>query len=105
MAGDLLTAYADNPHVFDGQLEDVGFNENSGNVYLVSEDYDVAMMNGDTLEQFYSCPECGAEGFKDEIHEGDTPDTLNSECVRYMKGVGIEDSRTTEAEDPEQEGD
>lgn len=103
MAGDLLRAYADNPHVFSGSLEAVEFNPNSANVFLISEDYEVAMMNGDTLEQFYSCPECGAEGFKEDIHDGDTPDTLNSECVRYLKDIGIDDVRTHEPEDPEEQ--
>jgi hypothetical protein len=41
----------------------VEFNPNSGNVFLVDEDYNVAMMNGHELVDFYSCPECGNEGF------------------------------------------
>jgi len=41
----------------------VEFNPMSGNVFLVDEDYNVAMMNGHDLETFYSCPQCGNEGF------------------------------------------
>ena len=35
------------------------FNPYSGCVFLSDEDYNVAMMNGDLLEDFFSCPECG----------------------------------------------
>lgn len=45
----------------------VEFNPNSGNVFIVDEDYNVAMMNGDTLEDFFSCPECGHEGFLEDF--------------------------------------
>jgi hypothetical protein len=45
----------------------------------------VAMMNGDKLESFYSCPQCGHEGFKDEMeHEG------NKDCQEYLESIGIE---------------
>ena len=43
------------------------FNMNSGHVFLTNAEYQVAMLNGDKLESFYSCPECGHEGFRDEI--------------------------------------
>lgn len=46
------------------------FNMNSGNVFLTNEDCQVAMMNGDGLESFYSCPECGFEGFYGEFENG-----------------------------------
>ena len=41
----------------------------SGNVFLTNTDYQVAMMNGDTLESFYTDFETGEEGFKDELTE------------------------------------
>jgi hypothetical protein len=43
------------------------FNMNSGNVFLTNSEYQVAMLNGEKLESFYSCPECGHEGFLEEI--------------------------------------
>lgn len=57
-------------------------NKNSGNVFLTNSEYQAAMMNGDKLETFYNCPECGHEGFFDEMkHDG------NSECKRYYKDI------------------
>lgn len=44
----------------------VMFNRNSGNVFLTNSDYQVAMMNGDDLESWYSCGNCGHEGFKED---------------------------------------
>ena len=41
----------------------VEFNPNSGNVFLVDGDYNVAMMNGHDLEDFYSCTHSCNEGF------------------------------------------
>lgn len=70
MAGDLLKAYAKNGCDFLGYDTNVFMNSNSGNVFLADEDGGVGMMNGDKLEQWFSCPECGAEGFdNDEGHE------------------------------------
>jgi hypothetical protein len=40
-------------------------NKNSGNVFLTNSEYQVAMMNGDRLESFYSCFNCGHEGFSE----------------------------------------
>ena len=50
----------------------VEFNPMSGNVFLVDDDYNVAMMNGHELETFYSCPECGNEGFDGDDYEFQT---------------------------------
>lgn len=68
MAAELLTAYCANSK--DVELGDgvhVCMNSNSGFVFLSDEDFNVAMMNGDKLEMFHSCPECGREGFAEEI--------------------------------------
>lgn len=82
-AGNLLKAYASNG--LDGFTHDevrVMMNRNSGNVFLVNSDYQVAMMNGNDLELFYSCPECGHEGFLEDMeHDG------NDECKQYMKDI------------------
>ena len=37
------------------------------------------MMNDDKLESFYSCPECGEEGFKEDFEECD-----NDCCKEYL---------------------
>ena len=56
----------------------------SGNVFLVDEDYRVWMMNGETIEEWYYCPECGHEGFKEDMeHSG------NNGCYDYQKSIGL----------------
>jgi hypothetical protein len=71
MAGELLNAYQDADR-WEGEnnLSDgvaVEFNTNSGNVFFVDDDLNVAMFNGsDKLEMFVSCRNCGSEGFVSE---------------------------------------
>ena len=47
----------------------IAMNRNSGYVFLVNDEYQCAMMNGDKLESFYSSPYDGHEGFLDELLE------------------------------------
>ena len=69
MAGDLLKAlkgeYDKTEYLGDGVR--VEFNPMSANVFLIDEDYNVAMMNGDDLEDWFTCPYCGHEGFKEDM--------------------------------------
>ena len=60
----------------------VSFNTYSGLVFLTDEDYNTAMINPETghLEDWYYCPECGHEGFKNEMTE-DGEDC----CKEYMR--------------------
>lgn len=44
-------------------------NFNSGYVFFANIKCQVAMLNGDNLEIFYSCPGCGNEGFAEEMKE------------------------------------
>ena len=44
-------------------------NSNSGFVFLTNSDSQVAMMNGDRLESFYTSPYSDVEGFYDELKE------------------------------------
>ena len=64
-------------------------NTQSGNVFLTNSENQVAMMNGTKLESFYYCPECGHEGFKDEMkHKG------SLECRVYLREIVFkEDTR------------
>ena len=80
MAAALLNAYCTTPPGFLSDGVCVMMNRHSGNVFLTDDDFNVGMMNGETLEQFHSCPECGAEGFADEL-----PD--NACCRRYLREV------------------
>lgn len=69
LASELLTAYirqgAENLN--DGVT--LNFNTNSGYVFLSDEDFTVYMMNGKDLDQWFSCPQCGNEGFDYEEYK------------------------------------
>lgn len=62
---DLLQAWRDQglPEDFSDDEVVPMLNRNSGHVFLTNDDYQVAMLNGDKLESWYSCPNCGYEGF------------------------------------------
>jgi hypothetical protein len=78
IAGDLLKAYANEPSILPGDTIQVEFNPNSGNVFLVDSEYNVAMFNGDKMERFYNCPNCGHEGFAEEFR---TDEYMGNECL------------------------
>lgn len=79
MAKDLLEAYLDsNIKPLEGLK--IGFNAESSAVFLTDEDYRSFMMNGDNLEEWFNCPECGHEGFKEEFEGQDC-----KECKRIFK--------------------
>ncbi len=46
-------------------------NRNSGNVFLTNSEYQVAMMNGEKLESWYNCGNCGHEGFAEDCQLSD----------------------------------
>lgn len=83
MAATLLSKAAEGlPKDFNDDEVTVMMNTKSGNVFLTNSDYQVVMMNGDKLESFYSCPQCGHEGFYEDMkHQG------NAECKRYLKDI------------------
>lgn len=80
----LLQAWQDQGLPDDFYCEDVRpmMNKNSGNVFLTNSEYQVAMMNGDKLESFYSTPYEGVEGFYDELME--QFDDLHPEDQDYL---------------------
>ena len=85
MATELLVAYRDQGAEFLDDGITLNFNSHSGCVFLSDEYDNVGMMNGDKLEQWFSCPECGHEGFaEDMMHEEDNP-----ECQWYLDEAGI----------------
>ena len=86
MLEDLLKAWREQglPDDFYEDEVNVMFNMNSGNVFLTNSEYQVAMLADDKLESFYSCPECGHEGFKADMkHKG------NKECKAYLKAINV----------------
>lgn len=56
------------------------FNPDSGFVFLIDEDFNVAMINGETLEDWLMCPECGSEGFVSELEH-----STNECCKAHAK--------------------
>ncbi len=54
------------PEDFEDDEVTIMFNAYSGNVFLTNSEYQVAMMCDDKLESFYSCLNCGKEGFNGE---------------------------------------
>lgn len=46
-------------------------NRNSGCVFLTNSEYQAAAMNGDKLELWHNCPNCGHEGFEDDCQVND----------------------------------
>ena len=66
---DLLKAYADQKFESQGDHLEGGvvweYNPTSDNLFLVDEDYNVAMLNDNgKLENFLTCGDCGIEGLR-----------------------------------------
>lgn len=98
MAEELLHAWNEYglPEDFYDDEVTVMMNMNSGNVFLTNSDFQVAMMNGDTLESFYVDPETGEEGFLED---------LSREALINLNLVEEEDEPVGDDDDLEQEYD
>jgi len=87
MTEELLRAFREQglPDDFEDEGLSIMLNTHSGYVFFTNSEYQVAMMNGDKLESFYSCPYCGHEGFRDDMaHE-----PKDDECTEYFKSIGM----------------
>ena len=82
MAGELLSA--DLPRNFNAVGVRVAMNMNSGYVFLVNDDYQVAMMNGYHMAIFHTTPYHGHEGFLEDLLNELHPDNLNQEDIDYI---------------------
>jgi hypothetical protein len=83
MAAELLAAPL--PDGFSDDGVKIAMNRNSGYVFLVNEDYQCAMMNGDTLEIFHSTPYDGHEGFLSDLLDEYKPDDLHADDAEYLR--------------------
>lgn len=72
-------------------LENVRFayNRNSGCVFLVNDDCQVLMMNDDVLEEFYTSPYDGHEGFINELLQSynDGLDSWHEEDIEWLNDI------------------
>jgi len=64
-----------------GKVE-VTFNKHSGYVFLTDEDLRVWMLNDGKIEEYFNCPVCGHEGFKEEFNDHNNS---NQECVEFER--------------------
>lgn len=62
------------------------FNANSGNVFLVNDSYQVAMLNEDTLEIWHILPYSGEEGFLDDLLELDQ-ESMHADDIDYLQDL------------------
>lgn len=63
----------------------IGFNNMSGNVFLVDEDFNVLMDTGGQLDLFITTPYSGEEGFYDDLM--DIYDELDEEDQEYLDSL------------------
>lgn len=86
MLKDILVAWVENglPDNFGRAGVKPAMNMNSGYVFLVNEEYQVAMMNGDNLEEFYTLPYSGIEGFLADIVAENNPNDLHSDDKEFV---------------------
>ena len=65
---DLLQAWGEQGLPEDFSQDEVVpmMNKNSGSVFLTNSEFQCACMNGDKLESWYNCPNCGHEGFHED---------------------------------------
>ena len=82
LASDLLKAEL--PDNFYSQGVRVAFNASSGYVFLVNDDYQVAMFNGDKLALHHTTSYSGLEGFIDELLSEYNPNDINSDDADYI---------------------
>jgi len=65
---ELLNAWEEHglPKDFYEEEVECVMNKNSGYVFLTNSEYQVSMMNGDKLEIWHHCGNCGHEGFYED---------------------------------------
>ncbi len=59
------------PEDFNKHGVHVMMNKHSGNVFLTNSEFQVAMLNGNDLESWYYCFNCGHEGFAEDCQLND----------------------------------
>lgn len=90
MAAELLTAMCEQglPEDFIDDEVTIMLNTYSGYVFLTNSEFQVAMMNGDKLESWYTLPYSGEEGFKEDF-EGRSKDEFHPEDIEFLTQIGV----------------
>lgn len=95
MARDLLDAWVNNglPEDFSTEGVHLMMNQNSGNVFLTNEEFEVAMESDGKLYSFYTSPYEGREGsFEDLLAEWDDMHEEDKEWFRCIaNNIGRKD--------------
>jgi len=86
MAEELLKAWREQGLPEDFYDVQIMMNFNSGNVFLTNDDCQVAMMNGNKLESFYTLPYEGEEGFAEDFIDA-KEDAYHREDWEYIQEV------------------
>jgi hypothetical protein len=83
----------DLPEAFCDDGIKLAFNKNSGHVFLVNSDYQVAMVNNDTtrLEIFHITPYNGVEGFLIDLLET-SPNEYHPDDAEYIRDCAQNES-------------
>ena len=91
-ASKLLNAWVKNglPDDFDNDGVKLMMNQNSGNVFLTNNDYQVAMVDKNKLYSFYNTPYDGHEGSAEDLV--DMYDDMNEEDQEYVDDI-VKNSR------------
>ena len=77
------------PNDFGGDNVRFAYNRNSGQVFLTNDDYQVLMLNDGILEEFYTSPYDGHEGFIDELLQSynDGLDSWHNEDIEWLNDI------------------
>ena len=83
MTSELLNAMIEQslPNEFWDEKVTVMFNTHSSYVFLTNSEFQMAMLNGDNLEMWYTCSECGHEGFLEDMEH--SPE--DEYCQEYLR--------------------
>ena len=83
----ILVAWGEHglPADFDDEGVKIGFNRNSGNVFLVNADYQCCMVVKGRLQSFYTSPYNGIEGFFEALIE-EYP-TMHFEDQEWLRDI------------------
>jgi len=101
---DILNAWGNHglPVDFDDDGVKMGFNKQSGNVFLVNSDYQCCMVSAGKLESFYYSPYEGIEGFFDGLVEQYS--CMHHEDQEWLRDIAKNLGRLDELPAPEESG-